>query len=122
LNREDGVVLVELPGEERSDLELIEVGHHGLDLVTEFTRVRVALRRIGGFDEFQHHADVVDFLLESDDRQHGLLEAVQLRDVFLRAVAVVPECRRTHLGLHGLDLASLLIDVKETSIDARRAS
>ena len=50
------------------------------------------------------------------------LEAVQLGDVLLGALVVVPERRGAHLRLHGLDFALLLLDVKETSTSGRRAS
>jgi hypothetical protein len=42
--------------------------------------------------------------------------------VTLGAVAMVPEGRRAHLGLHRLDLPELLFAVKETSTGGRRAS
>jgi hypothetical protein len=42
--------------------------------------------------------------------------------VFLGALVAVPEIGRTHFRVHGLDFTLLLIAVKETSIDARRAS
>jgi hypothetical protein len=50
------------------------------------------------------------------------LQAIEFCNMLLGALAVVPERRDAHLGLHGLDLALLLLDVKETSTDGRRAS
>jgi len=76
----------------------------------------------GGLDEFHHHPDVLDLLLEGHDGEHGLLQPVQLGDVPLGALIVVPERGLAHLGLHGLDLTRLLIAVKETSTGGRRAS
>jgi len=42
--------------------------------------------------------------------------------MFLRALVVVPKRGLSHLRLKGLYLAKLLFAVKETSIDALRAS
>jgi hypothetical protein len=60
--------------------------------------------------------------LIGDDGQNGPFEGVQFSDVLLRAVVAVPEIGRAHFRVHGLDFTLLLIAVKETSIDARRAS
>jgi hypothetical protein len=49
-------------------------------------------------------------------------QAIELGDVLLGSLAVTPERRSAHLGLHGLDLVLLLLDVKETSTNGRRAS
>ena len=91
------------------------------DRGVEFLGVRLALGAVGRLDQFHHHRHVVHAFLEGDDRQHRPLEGVQLGDVLLRPLVVVPEPRRAHLGVHRLDLALLLIDVKETSTSARRA-
>jgi hypothetical protein len=122
LDREDGVVAVELPGEKRPDFDGVELLHHAFDLIVELARVGLALGGVGRFDQLDHHAHVVDLLLEGDDREHGLFQAVEFADVFLGALVVVPERRRPHLGLQGLDFADLLFDVKETSTGGRRAS
>jgi hypothetical protein len=42
--------------------------------------------------------------------------------MFLGAIIAVPEIGGAHLGVHRLYFTLLLIAVKETSIDARRAS
>jgi hypothetical protein len=42
--------------------------------------------------------------------------------VFLRALVIIPKRWIAHLSVHGFYFPLLLIAVKETSIDARRAS
>ena len=79
------------------------------------------LGALGRLDQLHHHLDVGDAFAEIDDRRDGALEAIELGDVLLCLVGVVPESGLTHLGLHRLYLALLLFDVKETSIDVRRA-
>jgi hypothetical protein len=69
-----------------------------------------------------HHHQVIELLLIGDDREDSFLEPVEFRDVFLGAVFAVPKSRVAHLGVHRLYFTLLLIAVKETSIDARRAS
>jgi hypothetical protein len=72
--------------------------------------------------ELHHDRDIVDFLLKRDDREHGLLQGVQLRDVFLGFLVAGPKIGRAHLRVHGLYFTLLLVAVKETSIDAPSAS
>jgi hypothetical protein len=60
--------------------------------------------------------------LEGDDGQDGFFQAVELGDVFLGAVVILPEIRRALLGVERLYFPLLLIAVKETSIGGRRAS
>jgi hypothetical protein len=60
--------------------------------------------------------------VEGDDWEDGLLQAVELGDVLLRALVVVPEIRIALLGLQGIDLTLLLFAVKETSTGGRRVS
>ena len=95
---------------------------HGRDRLLELAFVGFPLGGVGGLDELDHHARVVDLPLEGDHGQDGPLQRVQLGDVLLGALVVVPERGRAHLGLHGLYLAPLLVDVKETSTGGRRAS
>ena len=122
LDGEDGVVPVELAGEERGDFERIEFLHHRGHLAVQLARVCFPLGAVRQLHQLQHHADVVDPFLEGDDGQHGLFQAVELGDVLLGAIGVAPKGRRAHLGLHRLDFPLLLIAVKETSRDGRRAS
>ena len=122
LDGEDGVVAVELAGEERGDLEGVELGDHAGHGLVEFPGVNLELGPAGGFDELDHDVEVLDPLVKGDDRQDGLLQAVELGNVLLRALVVVPEFRIALLGLQGLDLTLLLFAVKETSTGGRRVS
>jgi hypothetical protein len=79
-------------------------------------------RRLRRLHQLQHHADFVDLLLEGNDGQDRLLQAVELADVLLGTFGIVPERGLAHLPLHRLDFPLLLIAVKETSTSARRAS
>ena len=122
LDRKDGVVGVELARQEGGDLEPVELLPHGRHGLVQLLLVDLALGRRRPLDQLGHDAGVLHLPLERDHGQDGPLEHVQLRDVLLGALAVVPEPRFAHLGLHGLDLPALLVDVKETSTSGRRAS
>ena len=65
---------------------------------------------------------VAAFVRFEEVHQDGAFERVDLADVFLGALVVIPEGGIAHLGLKRLYFAKLLFAVKETSIDARRAS
>ena len=88
----------------------------------ELPAVALLLDAGGRLDQFHHDGCVLDLALERHQPRNRLLQAVELRDVFLGALAVVPKRRHPHLGLHGLDFALLLLDVKETSIGGPRVS
>jgi hypothetical protein len=122
LDGEERVVPVELACQEGRDLELVELVPHGRDRPQELPLVNLALAGVREPKELEHHVGVVDLLLERDDGQDGPLERVQLGDVLLGALVVVPERGRAHLRLHRLYLTALLIDVKETSTGGLRAS
>ena len=120
--REDGVVAVELAAEETGELELVELRDQRGDRLVEFAAVAFLLGAGGGLDQLHHDRGIVELPLEGHESGDRLLQAVELGDVLLGALGVVPERRGAHLGLHGLDLALLLFDVKETSTGGRRAS
>ena len=122
MDGEDSVVPVELPGEERGDLEFVELGHEHGERAGEFLVIGLLRRCVLSLHQLHHHRDLVDFLLVGDDRKHGLLQAIELGDVLLRTLVAIPEVGGAHLGVHGLDFPQLLIAVKETSIDAPSAS
>src|SRR5580658_7317164 len=122
LYREERVVPVELAGEERRDLQLVELVGHGRDAPLELLLVGLAVGAVQGLHELQHDIRVVDLLLERDHGQDAPLEHVQLGYVLLGPLVVVPEGGFAHLGLHRLYLPALLVDVKETSTSGRRAS
>ena len=110
------------PVEEGGDLKLVELLAHGGDGVLELLLMGLPLGGGGSPDELDHDVQVVDLPLEGDHRQDRPLERVQLRDVLLGPLVVVPERRVAHLGLRRLYLPAFLVDVKETSTGGRRAS
>jgi len=122
LDREDRVVAVELAAEKAGELELIQLRDENLDRLIKFTAILILLCAGGGSDEFHHHRRVVQLPMEGHHSGDRPLQTIEFGDVLLGALAVVPKLRSAHLGLHGLDLVLLLLDVKETSIDGRRAS
>ena len=122
LDGEDGVVAVELAGEEGGDLELVEFSRERGEGAGELLVVGFLGGGVFAGHELVHHHQVIELLLIGDDREDSFLEPVEFRDVFLGAIVAVPKSRVAHLGVHRLYFTLLLIAVKETSIDARRAS
>jgi len=68
LDGEDRVVAVELAGEERADLDLVELGDHRVHLRGEFGAELVFFLGGTGLDEFDHHVEIGDAFAEID---HG---------------------------------------------------
>ena len=123
LDGEDGVVAVELAREEGGDLELVELRRPSPRRSSP-SSLSCASRSAGA--ELSTSSTITSasstFFWNATTGRTARLSDVQLRDVLLGPLVVVPEARLAHLGLHGLYLPAFLVDVKETSTSGRRAS
>ena len=122
LDGEDGVVTIESTGQERGDFDFVDRRRQLLHGGDEFRTVFGLFFGGAGRDELQHDIHVVQFLAKLHDRDDRLFQAVDLSNMPLGLVVIIPETGGAHLGVQRFYFSQLLFAVKETSITVRPVS
>ena len=119
MDRENRVIAIETAGEERSDFNVVDRGEHLGNRRIEFSAVFRLLLRRSRFDQLEHHIDVFDFFAKIHNRENCLFKTINLRNMPLGLIVVIPKIGRAHLGVERFYFTEFLFPVKETSITVR---